>query len=356
MHTFRIVLTSDFFDRDGSLVYPGYNLSPLEDDPNVEIDVLPEGVRVHAEQIDDIDVLISSPMSIAITAESFPASGRLALIARNGAGYDDVDVDAATENGVAIAVAKESVRRSVAVATLALMFALTTRLVDKHKLAVMGPEGWARRDGYGGVGLTGKKLGIIGMGNIGAEVFRLAAPLDMKFMACDPYADVALAQSLGVRLVDLDTLLREADIVTIHCPLTDETRGLIDAQRLALMKPTAYLINTARGPVLDQQALVEALRSRRIAGAGLDVFVKEPTDADDPILKLDNVVLSPHALNWTDECCALIGEENVRAVLDVMHGREPHGILNRAVFENESWRRKLAAYRDRFGARESGVG
>ena len=356
MNTFRILLTSDFLHRDGGLAYTEYDLSPLEDDPNIEIDILPEGTRVLAEQVEDIDVLISTPMSIAITSESFPASGRLALIARNGAGYDDVDVDAATENGVAITVAKESVRRSVAVATLALMFALVTRLIDKHKLAVMGPEGWARRDGYAGVGLTGKTLGVIGMGNIGAEVFRLAVPLEMKYMACDPYADVALAESLGVRLVDLDTLLREADIVTIHCPLTDETRGLIDAQRLALMKPTAYLINTARGALLDQTALAEALRSRRIAGAGLDVFVKEPLDADDPILKLDNVVLSPHALNWTDETGVLIGIENVHAVLDVMHGREPHGILNRAVLENEAWRRKLAAYRDRFGARDSRVG
>lgn len=350
MQKFHLALTCDFQTPEGGSAYPNYDLSPLEQNPNVVLSVLPAGDRVLAEDVEDVDALISTPMSMAMTRASFPRRGRLALVARYGVGYDDVDVEAATENGVCVAVAADGVRRPMAVATLTLMLALTTRLLDKDRLARLVPDGWTERDAYEGVGLMEKTLGVIGLGNIGAEVVRLAAPLDMRFLAHDPYVDPALARSLGVELVDLTKLLADSDVVTIHCPLNAETRGLIDAERLATMKPTAFLINMARGPIVDQRALVEVLRARRIAGAGLDVLATEPPAADDPILTLDNVVLSPHALGATDECAALIAKANVAAVLDVMHGREPKGVVNAAVLEQEAWRAKLAAYRERFSA------
>ena len=140
-----------------------------------------------------------------------------------------------------------------------------------------------------GVGLVGRTLGSLGIGNIGAEVFRLAKPFDMSFIAHDPYADPKVAGELGIELVGLEELFREADLLSVSCPLDDETRHIVNAERLALMKPTAYLINTARGPIVDQKALTEALQEGRIAGAGLDVFEQEPIRPDDPILKLDNV-------------------------------------------------------------------
>ena len=173
-----------------------------------------------------------------------------------------------------------------------------------------------------GVGLVGRTLGSIGIGNIGAELFRLAKPFDMKFIAHDPYADRSVAAELGIELVGLEDVFRRADFVSVNCPLTPQTRHLVNAERLALMKPTAYLINTARGPIVDQQALTKALKERRIAGAGLDVLEQEPPDADDPILKLDNVILAPHALCWTDQCFAGNGAADVKAVLDVQHGRD----------------------------------
>jgi D-3-phosphoglycerate dehydrogenase len=142
--------------------------------------------------------------------------------------------------------------------------------------------------------------------------------------------------------VDIETLFREADFLSISVPLNDATRRLVDARLLGLMKKTAYLINTARGPIVDQRALYEALAAGRIAGAGLDVFEVEPTPVDEPILALDNVILTPHALCFTDECLAGNGAADVRAVLAVNRGEPPPGLLNRDVLETEAWRRRMA--------------
>ena len=131
--------------------------------------------------------------------------------------------------------------------------------------------------------------------------------------------------------------------------MNDETQHLVNAERLALMKPTAYLINTARGPIVDQKALTRVLQERRIAGAGLDVLEQEPPDPDDPILKLDNVILTPHALCWTDQCFAGIGAADVQAVIDVQHGREPRLVVNQALLATEAWKRRLSEFRMRFG-------
>jgi phosphoglycerate dehydrogenase-like enzyme len=171
----------------------------------------------------------------------------------------------------------------------------------------------------------------------------------MRFIAHDPYVDPKVAGELGVRLVDLETLFREADFLSVSCPLNDETRYIVNAERLALMKPTAYVINTARGPVVDERALVEALRSGQIAGAGLDVFESEPYPADHPINRLDNVLLTPHALCWTDQCFAGIGAADVAAVFEVMRGRVPRGIVNREIVDNSAWRAKLDRYKAAFG-------
>ena len=201
-----------------------------------------------------------------------------------------------------------------------------------------------------GVGLVGRTFGSLGIGNIGAETFRLLKPFDMKFIAHDPFADKAVAAELGIELVGLDDVFRRADIVSVSCPLTPETRHLVNAERLALMKPTAYLINTARGPIVDQKALTKVLEDARIAGAGLDVLEQEPPEPDDPILKLDNVILAPHALCWTDQCFAGNGAADVKAVIEVQHGRTPRGVVNRDVLESAAWKQKLADFGKRFGS------
>jgi D-3-phosphoglycerate dehydrogenase len=356
---FRVALSGDFRQADGSPTYPDFDLAPLRAAPGVEVAFLESagtgglfspGQPIPGAQLEDFDALIL--LSHRFAAESVPKSGRLAVVARFGVGYDTVDVEACTRAGIALVITPDGVRRPVAVSAIALMLALTGKLLIKDRLARQGAAGFARRAEHMGVGLVGRTLGSLGLGNIGAEVHRLARPFDMTFIAHDPYADRAVAEELGVELVGLEEVFRRSDILSVSCPLTPGTRHLVNAERIALMKPTAYLINTARGPIVDQKALTSALQDRRIAGAGLDVLEEEPPDPADPILALDNVILAPHALCWTDQCFAGNGAADIRAVLDVQQGRTPRGVVNRAVLESEAWKRRLADYARRFGREE----
>ncbi len=349
MAKFRVALSGDFVKADGSPTFPMFDLSPLRNEPNVEVDfVAPVNGVMPAAGLAGHDALIL--LVPKFNKSSVPADGRLAIVARFGVGYDSVDVEACTAASIALAITPDGVRRPVAAAILTFILALAGKMMIKDKLTRGGPAEFAKKTQHMGVGLVGRTLGSVGIGNIGAEMFRLCKPLDMNFIAHDPFADRKVADSLGVRLVDLETVFRESDFVTVNCPLMPETTRLVNAERLALMKPTAYLINTARGPIVDQKALTKVLQERRIAGAGLDVFDPEPPPADDPILKLDNVILTPHALCWTDQCFAGIGASDVRAVLDVMHGRDPVGIVNRPVLSAPAWRKRLEGYRASFGA------
>jgi phosphoglycerate dehydrogenase-like enzyme len=344
---FRVALSGDFRKDDGSPTFPDFDLEPLGNAPGVEMEYLASENPLRAEQLEDFDALIL--LIHRFGRESVPKSGRLSIVARFGVGYDTVDVDACTDAGIALAITPDGVRRPVAVSIVTFMLALTGKMMVKDRLTRGGPETFAKRAEHMGVGLVGRIFGSIGIGNIGAETFRLLKPFDMTFIAHDPFADPKLAKELGIELVSLEDVFRRADVLSVSCPLSPETRHLVNAERLALMKPTAYLINTARGPIVDQKALTKALQERRIAGAGLDVLEQEPPDADDPILTLDNVILAPHALCWTDQCFAGNGAADVKAVLDVQHGREPRGVVNRAVLDTPRWKERLAGYRARFG-------
>jgi phosphoglycerate dehydrogenase-like enzyme len=338
---FRVALSGDFLKADGTPAYPMVDLEPLRQ-AGGEIAYMHAVDRVmRAADLEGFDALIL--LRSRFDERSIPGDGRLALVARFGVGYDTVDVAACTKAGVGLVITPDGVRRPVAVTVLTFMLALAHRLIAKDRLTRTGPPGWAMRSEYMGVGLTGRTLGLLGVGNIGAEVFRLAAPLDMRFIAHDPYIDPAKARSLGAELVDIETLFREADFLSINAPLSEATRGLVGARLIGLMKPSAYLINTARGPIVDQRALYEALAAGRIAGAGLDVFEVEPAPADEPILKLDNVIATPHALCFTDECFAENGAADVRAVLAVMRGETPANLVNPEVVETPQWRRRVVA-------------
>ena len=183
-----------------------------------------------------------------------------------------------------------------------------------------GRDGWAQAAELTGIGLTGKTLASIGLGNIATDLFRVMRPLDMRFIAHDPYADAARAIELGVELVSLDEVFARADILSVNCPLTNETHHIVNAAHIALMKPTAYFVNTSRGAIVDQTALIDALRGKRIAGAALDVFEEEPLPQSSPLLGLDNVILTPHSLCWTDELYSGCGKEAVGAALDFIAG------------------------------------
>ena len=335
MNRFRVAIDSDFVKPDGSPAYPDFDLGPLHADPRVEVVHVALDKTIAPKSLEGFDALIL--LANRFAAGSVPADRRLAIIARFGVGYDTVDVPACTGAGVALTITPDGVRRPVAVAVMALMLALTGKLIEKDRLTRQAAAGYARRSDFMGVGLVGKTLGVVGVGNIGSEVFRLAKPFDMRFIAHDPYVDPAHMRALGATPVDLDTLFREADVISVNCMLNAETHHLVNAARLALTKPTAFLINTARGPVVDQKALVSVLQAGGIAGAGLDVQEQEPPDADDPLLKLENVILAPHALCWTDQCFAGIGASAVRSVLDVADERVPRGLVNRDVLRHARW-------------------
>jgi phosphoglycerate dehydrogenase-like enzyme len=345
---FRVALSGDFKKPDGSPTFPDFDLKPLISAKNVEMAYIQADNPLQPEQLADFDALILLVPRLA--KESIPTNGRLSVVARFGVGYDNVDVQACTDAGIALVITPDGVRRPVAVSILAFILALTGKMFTKDKLTRGGPDTFNQRAQHMGVGLVGRTLGALGIGNIGAELFRMAKPFDMKYIAHDPFADRQVAAELGIELVSLEDVFRRADILSVNCPLTPETHHLVNAERLALMKPTAYFINTARGPIADQKALVKVLQERKIAGAGLDVFETEPVPADDPILKLDNVILAPHALCWTDQCFAGNGAADVKAVLEIQHGRVPNGVVNRKVLESPRFQARLEAYKGQYGA------
>jgi phosphoglycerate dehydrogenase-like enzyme len=343
---FRVALSGDFRKADGSPTYPDFDLAPLRTAPGVEMTFLDPVDPIPATQLEGFDALIL--LAHRFTRDSIPRDGRLAVVARFGVGYDTVDVGACTEAGIALVITPDGIRRPVAVSIMTLMLALTGRLMVKDRLTRMAADGFARRSAHMGVGLVGRTLGSLGIGNIGAELFRLAKPFDMKFIAHDPFAKPEAAAALGVEPVGLEEVFRRSDVLSVSVPLSPETRHLVNAERLALMKPTSFLINTARGPIVDQKALTKVLQERRIAGAGLDVLEDEPPRPDDPILGLDNVILTPHALCWTDQCFAGNGAADVAAVLAVKRGDVPTGIVDRRILDNLAWREKLDHYRTGF--------
>lgn len=335
-------LTRDFVTDDGVIGLGDIGLGLLDRVPGVEWEFLAERTReLSASQLQGYDAL--ALLGPRVPATALEGVDRLTVIARYGVGYDNIDIDACTRNGIAVTITPDGVRRPMATAILTLVLALSGRLLQKDRITRSGA--WARKVEYMGMGLTGRVLGSIGLGNIGRELFRLATPFEMRHIAHDPYVQPDAA--LGIELVDLETLFRTADFVVVNCALTAETRHLVNAERLSQMKPTACLISTARGPIVDQTALTKALQAGRIAGAALDVFEREPVDPADPILSLDNVIVTPHALAWTDEWIRLTGQSALGGILRVASGREPPNVVNRDVLETRLFKSKLARHAER---------
>ena len=340
---FRVGLTHDFLKPDSTVGIGDTALKLLNSDPDLEWEVIPEKTaELRPDQISQYDAILV--LGAAVTSTTLRGSNRLTLIARFGVGYDKIDVNACTAHGVMLTITPDGVRRPVATSILAFLLALAHKMLIKDKITREGR--WNERMNYNGTGLVGRVLGSIGIGNIGAEMFRLAKPLGMRHIACDPYTNPDLAREIGVELVDLDTLLKNADFIAINCPLNQETYHLINAERLALMKPTAYLINTARGPIVDQDALTKVLSEGRLQGAALDVFDREPVDIDDPILQLDNVIVAPHSLAWTDQMFDGNGRSAAENILEVAAGRIPQHVVNRDVLNSALLQAKLQRNRE----------
>jgi D-3-phosphoglycerate dehydrogenase len=272
---------------------------------------------------------------VQVDAELIAAGSRLVVIGRAGVGVDNVDLDAATRAGITVVNAPTGNTIAAAEHTLALLYGVARKIVPAEASLRRGE--WKRAQ-FTGLELRGRTLGIVGLGNIGRELATLARPFGLRLIAHDPWVAPGAAAEAGVALAPLDDLLRQADYVCLCCALTPDTRHLLDAERLALMKKTAYLINVARGPIVDQAALYRALRARQIQGAGLDVFEQEPVPPDEPILGLDNVILAPHALCWTDECIGLNGRTAIASLIDVARGTVPRNVVNRDALAHERLR------------------
>jgi len=260
-----------------------------------------------------------------VTVELLDAAPRLRVIGRAGAGVDTIDVDAATERGIVVVNAPGGNAVAAAEHTLALMFALARRVAAADASLKRGE--WAR-GAYVGSELSGKTLGLVGLGRVGSEVGRRALGLEMRVLVYDPYVPDDHVRRTGLEPVELDTVLEQSDFVSLHVPLTETTRGLISHERLSKMRRGSFLINCARGGLVDQPALLQALDSGQLAGAGVDVFNEEPVGADDPLPRHPKVVATPHLGASTVEAQANVAAQVAEEVLAVLDGRPAQFAVN----------------------------
>lgn len=314
MSTYKILVIQPFHD-DGMAI--------LEARDDVRIEVIDTNDEtVIAEAIADADAVT---LRVAkLPARVLARAERLKVVSRHGVGYDNVDVEECTRRGILVTIAAGANAVAVAEHTIALMLGLANRVLS-YDAAVRAGD-WAVRRRYGRFELAGKRLLIVGFGRIGQQVARRAEAFGMEISVVDPYVDPERIGRSGYGHVhDLHGALPDADVVTLHAPLTSETRGLIGAAELALLPAHAILVNTARGGMVDESALVDALRAERLHGAALDVFAQEPPPADHPLFGLPNVLLAPHAAGGSREAgvrVAIMVARNTLAALDGRIDRE----------------------------------
>ncbi|ATL88141.1 glyoxylate reductase [Streptomyces malaysiensis subsp. malaysiensis] len=322
---YQVVVTRGYAQPDGSTVFGDIGLSRLTDAGLAWRVLEEEAEEVRADQLEGADaLLVLGPERI--TEASIPASGRLRHIARFGAGFDAVDTDACTRRGVLVTNTPDAVRRPVADSVVALLYALSHQLVVKDRLVREGR--WAERARWRGSGLIGATAGIVGLGGIGLETARRLRAQGLRVLGYNRGDRGREAADIGIELRPLDEVLAVSDYVIVTVAANPGTRHFIGERELALMRPTARLINVSRGVVVDEEALIARLSDGRLAGAGLDVFTEEPLTADSPLTALDNVVLAPHSLCWTDQYTAAVSASVTASLIAVSHGRQPRETVN----------------------------
>jgi D-3-phosphoglycerate dehydrogenase len=329
---FRVGITRDVLDSRGEPAFGRTALQMLDRAADLDWEYLPSVVPAvdadHAARYDAIYVNMARVPADAVSR----ADCRLRVVARHGVGYDAVDVAAMTRAGIVVTNTPSPMPRPVATTALTFLLALAGKLFLKDRLTRSGR--WNERMDHMGLGLTGRTLGVIGAGRIGRELLRMARTFDLKLLASDPQVDAIQLSYVGARKVALQELLRQSDFVVVCCLLTPGTHHLIDAAALREMRPEAFLINVARGPVVDEAALIEALQQGRIAGAALDVFEQEPVDPANPLLAMDNVIVTPHSLCWTDECFHNMASTGLSSIVDALAGRRPEFVVNPEVLSH----------------------
>jgi phosphoglycerate dehydrogenase-like enzyme len=343
MSQFRVGFSADFCDPQGRPVFPDIGLSLFEGVPRISHEFIKEYRDSYSsDQLSGYDVVIS--LKPKVTAQSLAGASRLCAIGRCGVGYDNVDLEACTQHGIAVFITPGGVIRPVAESIVLCVLALSHNLVRKDRQVRQGL--WTESTRLLGREPRQRVVGTIGLGNIASEAMRLLRVFDVaRFLAFDPYVPPERAAQLGVEMVSLEELLRVSDYVLVNCPLTPQTRGLLGKAQFALMKPDAVLINTARGPIVDEAALVEALQHGRIRGAALDVFEHEPLSPSSPLTTMENVILTSHSVAWTEELFRDMGRIDCQGALAVYRGEPPAHVVNPQVLSNPVFLEKLANYR-----------
>ena len=306
----------------------GLNIIRKYFDVEVWPDYAPPPKNVIIDKVKDVDAL-GSLLSDKIDIEVFNAAPKLKIVSQLAVGFDNIDITEATKRGIYVTNTPEVLTDTTADFAWSLLMAVARRIVEADKYVRTGqwkvswhPAMLAGRD------IHHATIGVVGAGRIGYAVAQRAKGFDMKILFYDVVPRPEIEKDLGAKKVDMDTLLKESDFVSIHVPLMKETHHLINAEKLKLMKKTAYLVNNSRGPVVDEKALYEALKKGQIAGAGLDVFEQEPTPLDNPLLKLDNVVVAPHISSASLETRSKMSEMVAENLVSFFQGKRPPNLVN----------------------------
>ncbi len=340
---FRVAFSADFRDDAGNLIFPDIGLSLLTGVSGLSYKFISEyHAEYTPEQLANQDVVIS--LKPKITAASLKDTDRLCAIGRCGVGYDNVDLDACTEHNVAVYITPAAVVRPVAESIVLFLLALSHNLILKDRLVRQGH--WKESSSRLGREPRDRVVGTVGLGKIASDAIGLLKNFDVaRFLAFDPFASPETAAGLGVELVSLEELLRQSSYVLINCPLTPQTTRLIGEREFKLMKSDAVLINTARGPIVDEHALIQALETKKIGGAALDVFESEPLPRDSRLTSMDNVILTSHSIAWTEELFRDMGRIDCEGALAIYRGEIPASVVNRDVLSRPGFLKKLEKYK-----------
>ena len=326
---YRVAVTGDQARPDGTTIFGDIGLARLSAiGIDWEVIDVPDPVMTSAQLRNFDAVLVMGGRAID---PSSLAGTRIRHVARFGAGFDSIDTAACTSAGAVLTNAPDAVRRPMAHSALALVLALAHNLVIKDRLVREGR--WSERTNWQGRGLAGATVGVVGLGGIGTETARIFRALGVDVVAYNRAPKTELAQELGIRQLPLHEVASLSDFLVIAVAGNPGTAGLVDRSVIAAMHPDAYLVNLARGVVVDEAALIEALRDGSIRGAALDVFQQEPIEMDNPLLQMENVVLSPHSLCWTDGFAAAVADSAISAIIDVAEGRKPQHPVNPEVLD-----------------------